>query len=81
MESETMLFSKPYGFTWKSRKCSGGQGGSALGGSDKLLEPPPFAPPSLVRRDYLRAQHQDKLELQDNVRITAVVLIDTHLTD
>ena len=59
----------------------GGQGGSALGGSDKLPEPPPFAPPSLVRRDYLRAQHQHKLELQDNVRITAVVLIDTHLTD
>ena len=44
------------------------------------LESPPSAPPSLVRRDYLRAQHQHTLELQDNVHISAVVLIDTHLT-
>ena len=58
--------------------AEGGQGGSALGGSDKLPEPPPFAPPSLVRRYYLRAQHQYKLELQDNVRITAA---DRHTPD
>ena len=61
--------------------AQGGQGGGALGGSDMQLESPPSAPPSLVRRDYLRAQHQHTLELQDNVRISAVVLIDTHLTD
>ena len=36
--------------------AQGGQGGGALGGSDMQPESPPFAPPSLVRRDYLRAQ-------------------------
>ena len=29
----------------------------------------------------MREQHQHTLELQDNVHISAVVLIDTHLTD
>ena len=61
--------------------AQGGQGGGALGGSDMQPVSPPFAPPSLVRRDYLRAQHQHTLELQDNVHISAVVLIDAHLTD
>ena len=29
-------------------EAQGGQGGGAVGGSDKLPESPPFAPPSLV---------------------------------
>ena len=82
MESETRpFFQSLMALPGNHAVAQGGQGGGALGGSDMQPVSPPFAPPSLVRRDYLRAQHQHTLELQDNVHISAVVLINTHLTD
>ena len=82
MESETRpFFQSLMALPGNHAVAQGGQGGGALGGSDMQPESPPFAPPSLVRSDYLRAQHQHTLELQDNVHISAVVLINTHLTD